>query len=340
MLFQAAAAPARSDWVAAIQTATTTDDTETKSKLFVHTVNAVLRQLLKGLGASEAERQAQRAPAAAMVLFDALHHSSSLLTNKLDARSLFWYALSTRRVVKAAVVVAIVGHLTLGFFEPTILSKDPCSSGHHYARILELLCCAVHILDCRLRYRLKVSPLKDRWLVSKALLAVVNATVSIVLMAKGTCTTDWHVAELVIVTMIFRPLLVLDKFRKVRELQNTLITAVLSLKETLIITVAIITFYIMIGQTLYLETIVPSDTACERDLKAQAAARFETFHRGLSELMYLSLGAANFPDVMMPAFVQCRAEPLFAAIKVVYGPEQAGYTERNPYVTHTAPFHN
>ena len=83
-------------------------------------------------------------------------------------------------------MVAIVGHLTLGFFEPTILSKDPCSSGHHYARILELLCCAVHMLDCRLRYRLKVSPLKDRWLVSKALLAVVNTTVSVVLMAKGT----------------------------------------------------------------------------------------------------------------------------------------------------------
>lgn len=279
------------------------------------------------LGIDRGEHDKQRFRTAAALTFDALYCSGDLFSCRLDEHSLRYFRFSQLKPVRYSIYAGIIVHLALGFCEPTLLQfgaeRLGGSGGCAIARIVELVVCTIHTMDCSIRCRLKLSPMSDTWLIGKSVATLVCSVTCVILLGNATCQNSGYSengATLLHVGQLFRPVFLVDKMPALRKLSTLLLSSLRELKGYAIVIFTIIVFYVMIGQIMFLDTIRTHDSECTRQQKSAAAEMFNTFQHGLSELLYVALGGRSFADVFLPGFVQCNTKRMYTATKLDAAP--------------------
>ena len=269
-----------------------------------------------------------RIRAAATVLHDGLHKSSDVLLNKLDATSLNRAQFNQTRIVRYIVGGAIWAHLLLGFLEPSLF-KVTSEAGVEFpsestftcfaARFTELGLCVIHLSDCGLRARvLRGGWCPDGWLLVKSGVSVVCVGISVGLLFTQPCSAGAHAsyaASWLSLSHLIRPILLLEHSQALREVSAQFVTTLRALQESVWAIIGLVFFWAILGQIAFLDSQLPADSDCTKELKALAAYRFRSLHSGVSEMLYLTFGSSTFPDVMLPALVECSNTKFFFAVK-------------------------
>eukprot|EP01045_Picozoa_sp_COSAG04_P021874 COSAG04_NODE_2393_length_4214_cov_15.910814_1_plen_1404_part_11 len=299
-----------------------------------HAIDDVVDSTLEGAG------HEARIQAAAAILSGATRDSPHLLLNKFDPASLAWGA--RHRALFWLVRLAVCAHVLLGFLEPSLSAPEVGTTNQTdstdevqllswqpespwscvLARIVELVLCAIHVVDVAFRLRLCLKWSADRWLFVKLGVSTLCMAVSIALLLKasGPCRLGEHSSSAVSsgwlsFCQLVRPLLLLDNCRSLQSLNARLVTCLRALKRSSCLGCLLLFFYASVAQIAFLDTAQPGDSDCDGQLKNATAARFRTLHSRVSEMLHLTFGASSFPDAMLPALVHCNHERLFLGTK-------------------------
>ena len=166
----------------------------------------------------------------------------------------------------------------------------------------------IHLWHCYLRKESSVHWKGDKWLLGKLVcvfFVVCDATHEIV---GGVNTAP--------VSRLARPYLLLDLYSTVRSLHQQCFAALASLKQLMCLALVFLFFFVLAGMMMYPS---PSDDATvDRDGNvhgvrgtSQGTVVFTDTWTRLANLVYLTFGAVNYPDIMLPSYIEDGAPALF-----------------------------
>lgn len=306
---QANSSDQRSRWIEAISAAVQTSDDEPE-ELYDNAVADIVDDVM-----SHAVDQAaiSRERAAAAVLFDTLQNSPRVLLDRIDARRYTAVAQCVRsKVVRHTMTGAVYAHLLLGFAEPSLTNATGIGEAGFScttARVLELCLCGIHLVDCYSQaYLCRMS-----WanlLQTKVLVSIACTVISLVVVTTQACadsTSATYAADWLSLSHLLRPLLLLDTSQQLRMFCARLRYTLRSLSHIVTVILGLVVFWTLMGQSAFLDTQYHTDSNCTKDMKVLAASSFQSLHSGVSEMLHLTFGASNFPDVMLPALIDCGA---------------------------------
>ena len=148
----------------------------------------------------------------------------------------------------------------------------------------------IHLYHCALRRASSVRWQGDPWLLGKLL-----ATALVVCDALHELTAGVNTVPL---SRVLRPFFLLDLYSGVRKIHNQCVAALASLKELMLLALVVLFFFVLAGLMVYP---VPGDE--ELSLAEGEGARgtsqgvvvFVDLFSRISQLIYLSVGAVNYP---------------------------------------------
>ena len=224
--------------------------------------------------------------------------------------------------------VAVWMHLGVGWVEDNSHQEHEWFSdlhvdGRFYWLMPALEVCLmapIHLWHCYLRRESSVHWKGDKWLLGKLVcvfLVVCDATHEIV---GGVNTAP--------VSRLARPYLLLDLYSTVRSLHRQCFTALASLKQLMCLALVFLFFFVLAGMMMYPSpsddafvdnTSSPSvDAFVDKDGNvhgvrgtSQGTVVFTNLWTRLANLVYLTFGAVNYPDIMLPSYIEDGGPALF-----------------------------
>ena len=94
--------------------------------------------------------------------------------------------------------------------------------------------------------------------------------------------------------------MLVDLYKEVKRLSQQFLNAMAALKELAALAAIFVGFYLLCGLMMY-----PSPDA-QHGIKgtSEGAVVFVDLHARTMQLLYLMIGAVNYPDVMLPAYIE------------------------------------
>eukprot|EP01050_Picozoa_sp_SAG11_P006199 SAG11_NODE_472_length_9191_cov_5.863851_1_plen_1268_part_00 len=262
-----------------------------------HVLGEKIKNLHQLYGVTECRDSDERINIARQLLEDAMLRRGSVHKITASGRRIFGWLNRFHRFFAAAVWV----NFMIGWVEDdghedhdSFVRWHVNGKTYYAVPILELTCCAIHFLHCVLRVKAAVYWPADGWLVGKCFVTVliISDASRILLLGPGTAP----------VTRMLRAYLLLDIYPNVRQLFDQFINALKALKELSLLGMVGLIFYVLAGLMMYP---VPDETSTPPIMgTSQGATVFVDLHARIMQLLYLTIGAVNYPDVMLPAYVE------------------------------------
>jgi hypothetical protein len=200
--------------------------------------------------------------------------------------------------------------------------------------LLELCLVPVHLYHCYLRIAVSVRWQNDWWLICKCTACVLIACDAVHEMGAGKNTLP--------MSRLLRPYLVLDCHSGVRHLHAQCVKALKALKELMVLMLVCLLFFVLAGLMMYPTPggAVKEEVAGQGHVRgtSQGDVVFQDMWYRVAQLVYLTFGAVNYPDVMLPAYIEDGSMSLlyflpaiviflFLFLNVVLAVVYSGYTE-------------
>lgn len=292
--------------------------------------------------------------AAAQLVFDAVTDRN--IYHKLDqyGRSQYLRLHKLRHVF----ALAVWSHLLIGWVEDNSHQAYDWlpalhTDGDDYWAVPAIQVCLltpVHLYHCYLRKTSSVHWKGDRWLVGKLVCValIVCDALHEIYAGRGAAP----------VSRLLRPYLLLDLHSPVRKLHDQCICALASLKELMLLALVCLFFFVLAGMMMYPSASDDVFFGHNGNIhggddgkrgSSQGFAVFTDLWTRVANLVYLTFGAVNYPDIMLPSYVEDGASSLvyffpailvflFLFLNIVLAVVYNGYSDDrdNTVVQHTA----
>lgn len=200
-------------------------------------------------------------------------------------------------------------HLWVGWVEDNAKPdhdwfSDLHIDGHLYWAVpaVELLLLTpIHLFHCYLRKESSVHWKGDKWLLGK-----LACTFFIVCDAAHECVGGRNTAPF---SRLARPYLLLDLYSSVRSLHQQCFAALASLKELMWLALVFLFFFVLAGMMMFpspSNSVEVDDDGNVHGIRgtSQGAVVFTDLWMRLANLVYLTFGAVNYPDIMLPSYIE------------------------------------
>ena len=252
---------------------------------------------LYGLNNVAPQDSNERINIAAQLMHDAMRRRGAHHRLTKDGRAMYQKLNNFQRVFALGVWV----NFSLGFVEDSGHEDHEWFSEMHVdgrlyyvVPVVQLLCVVVHLWHCLWRARSSIHWVNDRWLIYKLICALIVGVDAGLILLKGIGSAP-H-------TRILRAVILMDLYPAVRKLNNQFWNSISALKEIMLLGLVGLIFYVLAGLMMYPNADEHSKPVIHGTSEGKEV--FTSFHERTMQLVYLAFGAVNYPDVMLPAYVE------------------------------------
>lgn len=246
---------------------------------------------------------------AAQLVYDAVTNRN--IYHKLNAAGRSSYLLLHR--LRHVFAAAVWMHLAVGWVEDNSNQDHEWFSSLHvdepyYFVVPALEVCLltpIHLYHCHLRKASSVHWKGDWWLLGKLFCVAFIVCDAAHEMVGGMNTAP--------ISRIARPYLLLDLYSTVRKLHQQCFAALASLKELMLLALVCLFFFVLAGMMMYPSASDNVTVDANGNIHAgdegfrgssQGNTAFTDLWTRVANLVYLTFGAVNYPDIMLPSYIE------------------------------------